>query len=231
MRNSPRIGRQPSVLEVHDLLGHAVEKPPVVGHDEISALALREVFLEKLHGREIEVVRRLVQQQHVRRGQDRPGQHRPVLLASRQLRKGPAELLLFEAEAGEGLLDLRHHVVAAFVLEAVGQRVVAVVCRRRGVSVSHGVLEPAHLRLDPVQVLEGASDEVVEGLAQVRRGHLIHRADADRVGPHDFTRSGSSVPSTRRNRVVLPAPLRPIRPTFSPGLCCQVASRSTSFGP
>src|SRR5262249_12273760 len=41
------IDREPAVLEVHDLLGHAVEEAPVVGDDEVRALAPGEVILEE----------------------------------------------------------------------------------------------------------------------------------------------------------------------------------------
>src|ERR1051326_6616345 len=55
----------------------------------------------------------------------------------------------------------------------------------------------------------------------------IVRPDARMIWP----RSGSSCFSSRRKSVVFPAPLRPTRPTCSPGLCCHVTPRSTSCGP
>ena len=46
-----------------------------------------------------------------------------------------------------------------------------------------------------------------------------------------FPLSGSSSERRILNSVVFPAPFFPTRPTFSPGLCCQVTPRRTSFGP
>ena len=147
-------------------------------------------------------------------------------------RERPLEVGLVEAEARERLVDLRDHLVAALVLEAVREGVVAVVQRRRVVALGHPVLEPAQLGLDRVEVREGAGREVVQLLGQVRLGRAWSTvAIRTALALMNSPASGSSRPSAIRRRVVLPAPLRPTRPTFSPGLCCQVASRRTTFGP
>ena len=180
------VRRQAPVLQVDDLLGDAVEEAPVVRHDEVRAPRAREVVLEELDGLEVEVVRGLVEEEHVGRREDRARQHRAVLLPARELRERPLEVRLVEPEARQRLLDLRDHVVAALVLEPVRQRVVAVVDGGGVVAVGHRVLEPAHLRLDRVERLEGAGREVVERLGGVRLERLVDGGDPHRVGPDDL---------------------------------------------
>ena len=82
---------QPAVLEVDDLLGDAVQETPVVRDDEIGPARAREVVLQELDGVEVEMVRRLVEQQDVGVRQDRAGEHRAVLLAARELASGRAK--------------------------------------------------------------------------------------------------------------------------------------------
>ena len=86
-RVAPGISGQPAVLQVHDLFGHAVEEAPVVRHDEVRAARAREIVLQELDGVEVEVVGRLVEEQHVRVREDRAREHGPVLLAARELRQ------------------------------------------------------------------------------------------------------------------------------------------------
>src|SRR6478609_1608627 len=52
-----------------------------------------------------------------------------------------------------------------------------------------------------------------------------------RLGTETSPSSGSSSPTTMRKSVVLPAPLGPTRPTFSPGLSWNDASTNTSCLP
>src|SRR5450631_2960765 len=51
------------------------------------------------------------------------------------------------------------------------------------------------------------------------------------LGTETVPSSGSSSPTTMRKRVVLPEPLGPTRPTFSPGLSWKEASTNTSCLP
>ena len=134
-----------------------------MGDDEVRPAGPREVLLEELDRLEVEVVRRLVEQQDVGRREDGAREHRTVLLAARELREGPAEVgRLVEPEAGERLVHLGDHVVPPLVLEAVRQVVITVMERRGVLPFGHVVLEPPHLRLDGVEVREGAGDVVVE---------------------------------------------------------------------
>src|SRR5271167_2730473 len=51
------------------------------------------------------------------------------------------------------------------------------------------------------------------------------------LGTETSPSSGTSSPTTMRNRVVLPEPLGPTRPTFSPGFSWNEASTKTSCLP
>src|SRR6185369_3219338 len=51
------------------------------------------------------------------------------------------------------------------------------------------------------------------------------------LGTETVPSSGASSPTTMRNRVVLPEPLGPTRPTFSPGFNWKDASTKTSCRP
>ncbi len=176
------VSRQPPVLEVDDLLGDPVEEPAVVRHDEVGAPRLREVVLQELDGLEVQVIRGLVEEQDVRRREDRAREHGPILLAARKLRQRPFEIRLVEPEARECLVDLRDHVVSALVLEAMRQGVVPVVERDGRVALGHPVFHGAQLRLDLVEVGEGARGEVVKAFRDVRLQGLVDRRDAHGVG-------------------------------------------------
>ena len=189
-RIAARVVRQAAVLEVHDLFRHPVQETAVVRHDEVGALRPSEVVLEKLHGLEVEVVRRLVEEKDVGRREDGAREHGPVLLASRELREGPLEVGLLETEAGQRLVDLGHHLVASLVLEAVREGVVLVVQRGRGVPLRHPVLEVPELGFDDMERREGAGGEVVELLGQIRRQGLVHGRDAHRVGLDELAAVG-----------------------------------------
>ncbi len=53
-------------LERERARGHAVQEPPVMGDDQDRRIALEEEALQPLQRRDVEMVRRLVQQQQVR---------------------------------------------------------------------------------------------------------------------------------------------------------------------
>ena len=79
--------RQPSVAQLPDPGDGRVQERPVVGGDEQRAGPPAEVLLEPLEGVEVEVVRRLVEQEQVRVGDDQAGERRPRLLAAGQRRR------------------------------------------------------------------------------------------------------------------------------------------------
>ena len=59
------VERQAAVLELRDLLGHVLQKTAVVRHGDDGPLMAPQPSLELFHALGVQVVRRLVQQQHV----------------------------------------------------------------------------------------------------------------------------------------------------------------------
>ena len=76
-----------------------------MGRHEERAGASPEVLLDPLEGVEVEVVRRLVEEQQVRVGDDEARQGRAGLLAAGHRDRRPRPLVPGEAEAGQGLVD------------------------------------------------------------------------------------------------------------------------------
>ena len=79
---------QPPVAQLPDPLDGSVEERAVVGCDEQGAGAPAEVLLEPFEGADVEVVRRLVEQQQVRVRDDEPGERGARLLATGQRHGG-----------------------------------------------------------------------------------------------------------------------------------------------
>src|SRR5688572_11175558 len=75
-----------AAVQLEDPAGDVVEEVAVVGHADDGARVLLEVPLEPRHGFRVEVVRRLVEQQHVRLREQQPAECDAAALAARQLR-------------------------------------------------------------------------------------------------------------------------------------------------
>ena len=228
------VGGQPAVLEVDDLLGDAVEEPPVVRDDEVGPARAREVVLQELDGVEVEMVRGLVEQQHVRarRGSPAPASRgssgrprapraaagsRPCRTRGPRAPSRPRPPCRSRPRSRTGARARRTGRAPRANLSPS-----AIACSSRRISASISV-----------EVLEGPGGEVVERLGEVRRRAPARRSSMRiAVRPHELARRPAPRgPRAMRRSVVLPAPLRPTSPTFWPGLCCQVTSLSTSLGP
>ena len=96
------------VLDRKHAARYRVEERPVVGDEEHRAGEGAESRLERLAALEIEVVRRLVEDEQVRAARDDEGEREPAALAARQRRDGLLVLLpAGEQELPEELLGLR----------------------------------------------------------------------------------------------------------------------------
>ena len=73
-----------AAVELEDPAGDVVEEVPVVRHGDDGALVVREEALEPEHRLGVEVVRRLVEQEQVGRGEEQPAERDPAALAARQ---------------------------------------------------------------------------------------------------------------------------------------------------
>ena len=113
--------REPVVPQLPDSLHDVVEEGAVVrGHEERTA-APDEHRLEPLEGRDVEVVRGLVEQEQVRVRGQLPGQRHAGLLPAGELRGPAAPAGARDAQAVQGLVDALIEAVAIEGLEAVAQ--------------------------------------------------------------------------------------------------------------
>ena len=98
------IGHALAAIELERPLGHLVQEIAVVGHQDDAAREAFQVMLQPGHGLRVQVVGGLVQQQHVRLGQQQPRQGHPATLTARQLVDGA--VVGRAAQGVHGHLDL-----------------------------------------------------------------------------------------------------------------------------
>ena len=155
--------------------------------DEHARAAALDVLLEPLGGGQVEVVGRLVEQQHVGAPEQQSGQSDAHLPAARELLCLTLAVALGKTEPGEDAADLGFDGVAAAALELFLEFGVAM----------HQVVEaidgPLDLRLDGAhlffggqQVGYGREDFVVQRAAGLDSGVLGQVADDRRLGQSDL---------------------------------------------
>ena len=88
-------------LEREHVGGDAVEEPAVVGDDHRAARELEQRLFERAQRVDVEVVGRLVEQQHVAAHQQRLGEMQPVALATREIADALLLVGALEVEAGD----------------------------------------------------------------------------------------------------------------------------------
>ena len=77
-------GNAVAAIELQDPLGDVVEKIAIVGDRDDSARVFLEITLQPGNGQGVQMVGRLVEQQHVRRGQQQPAQGDAALFTAGQ---------------------------------------------------------------------------------------------------------------------------------------------------
>ena len=114
------VGGDPAQVQLPDLVDDLVEEIAVVAHDDHRDGLACQVAFEPFGRRDVEVVRRLVQEHQVGAFQQQLGEHHPRLLAAGERRRRPVELRLGEAEARQDLLDPVIDRVSILVLDRAG---------------------------------------------------------------------------------------------------------------
>ncbi len=168
---------------------HAVQEVAVVGDDDHRAVVRVQVALEPAEGLEIEVVRRLVEEEERRALEQEPRERRPHPPAPRELAERAREVRLPEAEPAQDDPRLRLEPVAAERLEAMlevavprGQRLV-----RRRVEAGGQVLE---LPLDLPDFREAGQHLAEDRAARLPGGLLGEVADRRLARPADASGVG-----------------------------------------
>ena len=110
---------QPAVAQLPDPGDGRIEEGPVVGRDQQRTGPPPQVVLEPLQRVEVEVVRRLVEQQQVRIGDDQAGQRGPGLLAAGHRGRRLRPLGAVEPEAAQRRIHALVQRVAAKDIELV----------------------------------------------------------------------------------------------------------------
>ena len=128
----PALGAQDDVFRVGNLVvvdfaqreldrarGHIVQKGTVVRDEQYGAVVVAQVLLQPLNRLDVEVVRRLVEQENRGASQQQLGQLDAHAPAARELARRPAEILAAESQAEQRLLDVGVARLAAEDVEAV----------------------------------------------------------------------------------------------------------------
>ncbi len=185
-------------MELHDPVGDLVDEVAVVADQDDRAGVVGQEALQPLHAGEVEVVGRLVEQQHVGVLEQEAGERDAHHPAARELTDVALDVAIGEAEAGEDPSGLGLHAVAAECLEPMleppvlvhqlGELLVVVRVLHLGLDVAHATFDAAHLA--------GARQHLGEHAATAGLGNLLAQvADDDLAGPGD--RSGVRLPGRR----------------------------------
>ena len=151
-------------VELEDPAGHVVEEVPIVGHGDHGALVRLEVPLEPRNGLGVEVVRGLVEEQQVGRGEQEPTERDAAALAAGERRH--VAVALREPQ--------RVHRTVEVLLEAPGVGAVDAVLHLRllgqeRVEVGVGLGERGGDRVEAVEQVAQLADAVLDVAAHVLR--------------------------------------------------------------
>ena len=142
-----------------------IEEVPVVRYEDQGAREFEQPLLEPIERGEVEVVRRLVEQQEVGTLKQGAGERGARFLAAREVARGFCEIRLGEADSGQGGANGGLDLVAATGRESVQEVVVAVevlLCGARGEAslkfpqLALGLLERRERRLHGLEQRPGA---------------------------------------------------------------------------
>ncbi len=156
----------PAIAQLQHALGDRVEEIAIVADDQLGRAGSLGIALEPLRGGEVQMVGRLVHEQHVRTREQQPGQRDPHAPATRELHCRPVAVSIREAEAGEHAAHLGLDRVAAAPLELLLELGMAMHDLLElgfvELQLVDLTLERAQLLLDGVQVGHRAQHLVVE---------------------------------------------------------------------
>ena len=145
-----------------------------------------ELALEPLEARDVEVVRRLVEEQQIGVAAERAGQRGSRQLSARECRERALEVVRREAEVARDRVEPLSPGVAARVLEARLRLGIAPECRRLVVAGGHRLFEPAQLPLGGGQVGRAREDVVAERGAALGGRALVMKRDPGALGHREL---------------------------------------------
>ena len=208
--------RRASGVELEHGGRRRLEEPAVVRDEDDAGVERRQLGLEPLEARDVEVVRRLVEEEQVGVATERARERRARQLAAGERVEQAVEIGVREAEAARDRADALAPRVAAGVLEPRLRLGVATQRLRAVVAGGHRLLEP---RAAPPRSRRGRRRRRgCTRAASARAGAAAAGRAARSASP---SRSASSPPwisvwpASMRSSVVLPAPFGPPSATRS----------------
>ena len=158
-----------ALVNLHNPVGHLVQKVPVVRDGEDGSLKPVDIGLQPLHTLEVQVIGGLVQEENFCLLQQEPGQIHPGFLPAGEHIKFLLPHRLRNSQAVADLVRIHVHVIAASGCKAVAQPVILVQDVFGGAG-SHLPLQLLHPPPHLHQLLEG------------RAKHLLHRVPGGIAG-------------------------------------------------
>ena len=156
---------RPALLDLDDAVHHLIQKIAVMGDGENRPLEFTQVLLQPLGGPQVQMVRRLVQQQDVGVLQDQAGQVHPGLFPAGQAVKQLLPHSLGDGQAVAYLVDPGVYLIAPRRL--IGRRELVVPGHQGRVRAGgHLPGEPGQLFLHLSQGLKGGGQHILHGIAR-----------------------------------------------------------------
>ena len=208
------VERQLLPVQVQDRVDRPVQQVAVVADDEHGVRVAREEALEPDRALEVEVVGRLVEQQHVGPREEHRGQRHPHPPAAGEVGAGAPLRRGVEAEAAAGS-------------RPPAPRPNAPRCRRAasGSRRSGGRPCASSASASSAARSTSAASTVSTRLSRVAGASCATPPIRARFGTSISPASSGSSPRISRNSVVLPLPLRPTKPTlWPPGISTEASS-------
>ena len=168
----PAVKLRLAVQDLYDAGDGAVEKVAVMGDGDDGAAKFGDVLLQPHGGLQIQMVRRLVQQEDVRVLQNEAAKVHPRLLPAGKLRKQPPAHVFVNGEAAGHLAHRRVRVPAAQSLKAGVQVAVAPEGGGAAVPCGHFLRQRVHLLLHGLHSGKGGAQHLLHGVLRRIDGDL-----------------------------------------------------------
>ncbi len=157
-----------------------------MGHQDHGCVERLELAFEPFQAGDVQVVRRLVEEQEVRVARERACQRRPRELAARERVQRPVELVVGEAETAHEAGGPLAPAPATRVLEPRLRPRVALHRRRGVIAARHRLLEAAELLLEHHEVAGAGEHVVTQRQRAPSRRPLVVEGDARALLEHEL---------------------------------------------
>ena len=180
----PRAGeeRPAAGLDLERRRRHGLEEPAVVRDEDHGRVERGELPLEPFEIRDVEMVRRLVEEKQVGVAAERAGERGARQLAARERAQRPVEIVLREAEPAHDRGRVIAPAVAAGVLEPRLRLGVAVERRLRVISLRHLAFEAAQLVLERDEIARAGEHVLAQRQLLLERRALVVQRDTRPLG-------------------------------------------------